>query len=396
VALAVGAGLVARVGLTTALFDWNEVATTSDDAIYAHLARTLLETGRLVSHHFPVGFPLFVALLLKGGGGSFAIIRVAHIVIGLLAIVVVSRIAHRLYGPRAGLVAAWMTALYPPLVYMTGRILSETLFIAILVLSLDRFLLGDRDDRAWPSALAGGLFALASLVRSNLVPMLPFVPLWPLSRPGAPLRARLGAAFLCLAVMGGILVLPGFYFLATTGVFIPFATNAGQTFYGANNPLADGGWVQVEDHPELLKSVPASVRTSATAYSQAQFRLGLQWIRANPGPFLRLLPRKFGNAWIPGFHQSETTSGSRVASLVFSLSAGILLVGAITGRVMVRPAQRDGILLAVLVTYTLMSLVFYGNPRIGLFCAPILIVYASSWFARRLRFARRPDDPCGA
>jgi hypothetical protein len=26
-----------------------------------------------------------------------------------------------------------------------------------------------------------------------------------------------------------------------------------------------------------------------------------------------------------------------------------------------------------------MSLVFYGNPRIGLFCAPILIIYASSW-----------------
>lgn len=105
----------------------------------------------------------------------------------------------------------------------------------------------------------------------------------------------------------------------------------------------------------------------------------MQWIRENPGRFLRLLPRKFGNAWIPGLQKSETTSRSRIATLVFAVSSGLLIVAAIAGRVMVRPAQRDGILMAVLVTYTLMSLVFYGNPRIGLFCAPILIIYVSSW-----------------
>jgi hypothetical protein len=43
-----------------------------------------------------------------------------------------------------------------------------------------------------------------------------------------------------------------------------------------------------------------------------------------------------------------------------------------------------------------MSLVFYGNPRIGLFCAPILIVYASSVLASLEAFARRPDDPARA
>jgi hypothetical protein len=275
--------------------------------------------------------------------------------------------------------------LYAPLVFMTGRIMSETLFIAILMLSLYQFLVSDRAGRAGGSALAGGLFALASLVRSNLLPLVVFVPLWLLLRPGTAVRAKLGAAVLCMAVVGTILVLPGLYFLATKGQFIPFATNAGPTFYGANNPLVDGDWILVMDHPELLKSVRPDEWGTEAAFSSAQFRLGRQWIRENPGSFMRLLPRKLANAWIPGFQKSETTSASRLASLVFGLLAGVLIVGAMAGRVTVRPAQRDGILLSVLVTYTLMSLVFYGNPRIGLFCVPILIIYASSLLPRAWR-----------
>jgi 4-amino-4-deoxy-L-arabinose transferase-like glycosyltransferase len=380
VALAVAVGLVARIVLTTVLYDWTAIPTKWDDRTYARLADVLLQTGRLESHHFPVGYPLFVALLLKLTG-SFAAVRAAQVLLGLLTVVVVSRIAKVLYGSRAGLVAAWITALYPPLVFMTGRIMSETLFIALLMLSLHQFLVSDRKGSLRGSAVAGGVFALASLVRSNLVLMLPFLPLWLLRRPAATLRNRVVAATLCAAVAATILLLPGLYFLATKGEFIPSATNAGQTFYGANNPLADGGWVEMEDHPEYLRSIPSEVRNAPPAYSRAQFRLGVQWIRENPKGFLWLLPRKFGNAWVPGFQSSQTTSGSRVASIALVLATGFLLVGAIAGRMLV-PVQRDGILLAVLVTYTVMSLAFYGNPRIGLFCSPVLIVYASS-LARR-------------
>ena len=239
VALAVAVGFVARACMTTALFDWSSVPSEGDEPTYACIAKALLETGSLDTHHFPVGYPLFVALFLKVSGGSFAAIRVAQILVGLLTIVVVSRIANLLYGRQAGVLAAWLTALYPPLIFMTGRIMSETLFIGLLMLSQHQFLVSDRDGRARGSAVAGGLFALASLVRSNLMPMHALVALWLLRRPGAAVRARLGAAVPCMAVVGGVLVLPGFYFLATKGEFTPFATNAGQTFYG-EQPL--GRW----------------------------------------------------------------------------------------------------------------------------------------------------------
>ena len=386
VVLAVLVGLVARVVLTTVIHHWDAISPSfdADDTLYIGIAKALVETGRLDTFHFPVGYPLFLAPFLKFGSGAIPAVRAAQVLLGLLTIVLVSRIAAILYGNRAGVIAAWLTALYPPLTYMTGRIMSETLFIALLMLSIYQFLLSDRDKNVRRSALAAALFGLASLVKSNYIAMLAFVPLWYLGQRGTSLRARLFTGFVCTTVAVIILMLPGLYFLSSKGEFIPFATNAGQTFYGANNPLADGGWIQVLDHPELLASIPPETRLSAAAFSKAQQNLGVKWIRENPGAFLRLLPKKFGNAWIPGFQTSETTSRSKLADVVLAVSLALVLLGAIAGRVLVRPARRDGILLSVLVTYTVMSLVFFGGPRYNLICAPVLIVYAAAWAAKKL------------
>jgi 4-amino-4-deoxy-L-arabinose transferase-like glycosyltransferase len=413
-AAAVVVGLIARVALTSVLFSWRSIPTHGDDASYIHFAQVILQTGAPESHHLPLGYPIFLAAILELGGGSFVVVRAANVLLGLITIVVVSRIAGILYGDRAKVMAAWLTALYPPLVYMTGRVMSETLFIALLMLALERFLVADRGRRLRDYALAGGLFGLASLVRSNLLLLLAFIPLWqlgpwPLHRPlQETLRSRLVPAVLSGAVAACILCLPGLYFLKTTGQFVPTATNAGQTFYGANNPLADGGWVEVEEHPELLQSIPPDLRAAArgspvappqlaaaVAYSRLQTRLATRWIEEHPGAFLKLLPKKFANAWLPGVQQSETTSGSKIASLVQALSAGLLLGGAIGGRLRAGLRQRDGLLIAVLATYTIMSLAFYGNPRIGLFCAPILIVYCASLFGSLRVFEAIPPakDP---
>jgi hypothetical protein len=378
-------GFIARIGLTTAMYSWSAAPTYGDDVSYVKYANVLIQTGELEGHHFPVGYPLFVAFWLKLTG-SFVPIRLCHVLLSVWTIATVSKIADRLYGPRAGLAAAWLTALYPPLMFMNGRIMSETLFIALLTFSLHRFLLSDRSERLADSVLAGASFAVSALVRSNLLMMLPFLSLWQLLKPPVKpfqLKKRLTTVVATGAVAGIIILLPGLYFLQVKGEFLPSATNAGQTFYGANNPLADGGWVQMEDHQEYLSSIPPEVRKHASAYSKAQFQLGFAWIRENPGAFLRLLPKKFGNAWVPGFQSSETTSSSKLAFVVLIFVTAPLLLGAIAGRWFNKPEERDGLLLAVLATYTVMSLAFYGNPRIGLFCSPILIVYAASW-ARRL------------
>jgi len=329
-----------------------------------------------------VGYPLFLGVILAATGGSFTAVRLVQALLGLLTIVLSSRVAGLLYGGKAAVVTAWLVALYPPLVYMNGRIMSETLFIALLMSSLLLFLRSDRDENVKTLyGLAGALFGLACLVRSNLLPMVPLIPAVLLAGSRGAFPKKLRGTALSMATLGAVLITPGLYFLATQGKFVPFATNAGATFYGANNLLADGGWIQVEDHPELLRDIAPEARASATAYSRALFGLGFRWIQENPGDFVLLLPKKLANAWLPGFQSSELTSSSRATFVLQAFSLGFVLLGAIAGRLLTQPRQRDGILLAVLGTYTFMSLVFYGNPRIGLFCAPVLIVYTSALLA---------------
>jgi 4-amino-4-deoxy-L-arabinose transferase-like glycosyltransferase len=385
VTLALVTGGLARILLITIVFDWSAAPTRSDDLSYRQIAESLLANGRLATHHFPVGYPLFLGVILGATGESYVAVRIAQVLLGILTIAVASRIARLLYGDETAAITAWLVALYPPLLYLTGRIMSETLFIALLMSSLLLFLRSDRDRVIWLYALAAAVFALACLVRSNLVPMVPGIPAWLVAHPQGSLSKKLLGAALITITLGAVLLTPGLYFLATQGEFIPFATNAGQTFYGANNPLADGGWIQVEDHPQLLREVLPEERRSNAAYSRAQYRLGLQWIQRNPKDFLRLIPKKLANAWIPGLQRAEVTSTSRAASVAQAFSLGLILVAGVAGRVLLRPRQRDGILLAVLGTYTVMSLVFYGNPRIGLFCAPILIVYAAALVGRLAR-----------
>ena len=357
-----------------------------DDASYAKYAIETLRYGRLDTHHFPVGYPLFVALCLKLSGGSFAAVRIANVVVGTLTIVMVSRVSSLLYGAAAGIAAAWFTALYPPLSFISSRVMSETLFIGLLIPSVYLLIESEKSTKVWYAVFGLGLFSVASLVRSNLLAMFAFLPLWLLTRRAVPIRRRLIIVSVGMALSGAILLAPGLYFLKTKGEFIPLATNAGQTFYGANNPLADGGWVQVEDHQELLSTIPPSVRRSPQAYSKAQNRLAVAWIRENPKAFLALLPKKFANAWLPGFQKSQTTSDSRLVAALLAMTFGMLLIAAVIGRIKVKPAYGDGTLVAILFTYTALSLVFYGNPRIGLYCAPVLIIYASSILPLIMRF----------
>lgn len=385
IVIALAVGCLARILAVSYAFDWNAPPLFGDGITYVQFAGTLASTGVLASHHHPVGYPLFLGAVFASFGKSFALVRSIQIVAGLVTILATAAVARRLWGETASVISAWGMAVYPPLLYMTGRIMSETLFLCLLTVSLHLWLeweaRGGRNRSVW----AGAFLALAFLFRSNLLPLAAFVPIWQMHRNRARARRPMEGVLLSLVVMVLILAAPGAYFLGTQGEFAPLPTNSGKTFIGANNPQANGGWVSIDQHPELVASLPPQTEMSEAAYSRALTSLGVRWIRDNPGDFLALLPRKLANAWVPGMQRSGVTDESSRAALVLTLSYGALsllaLAGVLTAR---RPRAPDGLMLGVLVVYTVVSLAFYGNPRLGLVCAPILIVYGAAFVARHL------------
>jgi hypothetical protein len=118
----------------------------------------------------------------------------AQALAGAALILVVFGVAALADGALAGLVAATAVAFCPPLVTMTGDLLSEpvgTLALAVAVLA---FLWALRGATIWRYALAGALLGVATLVRADFL-LLPLV-LALLVRRRGPVLALIGCAAL--------------------------------------------------------------------------------------------------------------------------------------------------------------------------------------------------------
>jgi 4-amino-4-deoxy-L-arabinose transferase-like glycosyltransferase len=147
----------------------------------------------------PPAYPYFLGGVFALTGDSFTAGRFASALLGVVSVALVGLIARELWGRRVALIAMGVAAVYPPLVLLSGTLLSESLALP-LVLGLVWLLLAYRDTPRprWVAPGAGLLFALALLDRPALVCFaLPLaVVLW---RPRRDLVLALAVAALAIA-----------------------------------------------------------------------------------------------------------------------------------------------------------------------------------------------------
>uniref|UniRef100_E6QMK9 Glycosyltransferase RgtA/B/C/D-like domain-containing protein n=1 Tax=mine drainage metagenome TaxID=410659 RepID=E6QMK9_9ZZZZ len=90
----------------------------------------------------------------------------AQIFLATLSVVLVARIAERAFRrPGAGVAAAWFFACDPLSIEYSIRLMSETLFVFLLLLSLDRMVVYLKTRKTCPLLLAAILLASATYVR---------------------------------------------------------------------------------------------------------------------------------------------------------------------------------------------------------------------------------------
>ena len=105
--------------------------------------------------------------------GLTAIVVIVNLVAGIAAILLVYGIARRLADERTGLVAAAIVALWPNLILHTAVSLSETVFIAFMLLSIWLVVRVPRAGHQWAKvAAAGAALGLATLVRPSRSPLI--------------------------------------------------------------------------------------------------------------------------------------------------------------------------------------------------------------------------------
>ena len=336
----------------------------------------------------PPLLPVFLAGVYGVAGPRVWVARIAMALLSAATCVAVARIARRLFTPRAALAAGLLMAVYPKLIYYSGMIVTENLYVLLLACSIWLLLWAQETERSWwPWPVAGAVMGLAALCRSALLAFPAFAGLWVLIvRPRT--RRALGEAL--LLGMGVAAAMAPWWGrnLAIHGSFVAATTEGGLTFWVTNRADADGS-----GHVDYTPGRGQFDGLSETQIDRKFYQLGLAHVRAHPGHFLRLMGVKFLRFWRLWPHAAEPSVGLGKAIVAGATFVPILLL-AIAGALAARRRWRPLLLIYLLILYyTLLHMVFMAITRYRLPIEPYLIVLAAVALTRA---ARRPakEPPC--
>ncbi|WP_434041116.1 MULTISPECIES: phospholipid carrier-dependent glycosyltransferase [Sorangium] len=436
------AALAALVGLVALVPRWGfaveehppRLYVFGDMAIYLERGVALTERARTAWDTFtPPGYPALLALLHAAAPGDLALVGACQAALGALTAALAALFAYRLDRSLAvAALAGLATALYFPLVFYAGFVLTETAFAFLLLLfawlELRALEHGRDRGRAALGLAAGGALGLAVLVRPSLLAFLPWVA-FRAARGAGPDRRVAGATLLACALVIAPVSAHTSWLLGRPALV---ATNGGVNFYLAHSACrsvrstAGGEVVEVSTHYNRTHFERRCELPRPFLDEGAYYRAGLAEIAEHPGRLLRawtgvaeglgLAPRR---AWPnqpfwPGSveHEAVLDASSRLFVPLVLLPAVVHAIARARGARRGRGggggegeeggeagaareggpgadagARARGIAWAILASVVVVLYVYNGNPRVRVSSDPLaLALAASAWAAgaRRL------------
>jgi hypothetical protein len=382
---------------------FTEPGRGTDQEMYLTLARTIVAGGGFGNRvdANPL-YPLAVLplILVLAGKDTFAALLVQGALAGLASTWLMYALARRLAGRTVGLVAAVLVAVYPPFIVYDCAFLSEPVInVACLGALLGIARLRDRQD---PGALllSGVLLGLAVLAKPALLILAPLVPVMlVVHRRGGTRQAAWRTALVAGAAASVIAPVTIRNYRAT-GEFIPVRTNSAQLLLMGNHPGASGHFGYLDPESEWgrrEREAVESAKGSPSAADAARRRLAFDFMRAEPGEFLRLTLRKlglffasyeFGNNLSVMLYRQKTHLGLPVLP-----TFGWILAAALLAPVVARGGGRDTWLVYAFVALSALSTALfvvvsrYVLPAtLGLIVlAALAAVRVAGWWRERRR-----------
>ncbi len=254
--------------------------------------------------HYPVGYSAFLALFYAIFGASPTVGTAAGALVGAATAAVVHRLSLQFLGPVRAILAGLFCALHPGLVLYAAVLMTEPLAAFGLVAAPLVYL--SLSTRPRLAAIAAGVvLGLTTLVRPQTVLCAPAIALLV---PGGGLRPRLIAGALatvvCLATVGPWTLrncarMDGCAFVST---------NAGWNLAIGSSPRATGRFepLRAEDGCKIV--------TGQVQQDRCWMDQGKEWIRADPGRWLALVPTKlsftFDHQSFPVGYLSQSAPGA--------------------------------------------------------------------------------------
>ena len=388
----VAAGVV-RLGYVLTLENTLNVTFEADPLTYDQLARNLLAGRPYVgaSFYFPTGtenptaywdplYPLLLAGIYALVGHDLLAVRVVHVVLGMASCGLLYVLGRSIFGPRIGLLGAGFAAIYPFFIYYTGQILTETLFIFLVLtlLTLARAI-AQRRIRGTLAVLALGITAgLTVLTRAEALYFAVIVivvlgwwsaPLHGRTHGGATLRARL-ISLIALVVVFATTLLPwvGFNYARFDRLFV--TTKLGYNLYTYYHPR------MTADQRVRSADIPLPNLTGLTE-PEREARLlseGLGFMANDPARTARFMVAKAGLL----FKLAPSNEINRRYALVSLLSYGVLAPFMVIGAILsLRRWPLTWPLLLWVVMGSASGILVFAGIRLRMRIEPVLLLFAA-------------------
>jgi hypothetical protein len=387
-----------------ALGYWVDKPLTHDEQEYLLLAQHVA-AGRGLTYDAPASgdadverfgraplYPLFLSLIARAAPEAHLLstIRVVQSALGAGAIVLLALIARHAAGPRAGTFGAWMTALYPPLVWMPAYVLSESLYLPLALLNvLLAGVLGDR-LRLVRSPHSSSLLPLACGAVGGLAALTRPVHVFFLTATVAWLLLRRRARWAMLIAVGALIVIAPWTArnYQEHGRIVLIASEGGITFWTGNHPLSPGEGDMAanpaikRDNQRLRAEHPG---LSAEELEPIYYREAFRRIAASPVWWLGLELRKLFYLVVPS-GPSYTLHSARYLTATL-VSYGLLLPFGCAGLVMLARQRRWPQALGLLLLSAVAAcVIFLPQERFRVpMIDPVLIVGAAALATSRSR-----------
>jgi 4-amino-4-deoxy-L-arabinose transferase-like glycosyltransferase len=358
-------------------------------------------------------YPYFLAILYALFGEGSVIVLCVQAVLGAATAAFVFFIGRETFGPRRGLLAGLLFAIYGVALYYDALLLkvSLSLFLSTLGLWLvlraeGRAGSGGRAVGRWLGA--GFAFGLATLTRGNYLLFIPLLLLW--IALGSLRGSRSSLAALAAGLGIALAILPvTLRNAAVSGEFVLITSQAGQNFYVGNTRDNYSGALKVppfvRPHPRYEEEdmrAEAERRAgrslSPSELSRFWFREGLAEIQADPAHFARHATRKlwlFSNDYEAPDNYSYDYFRREVRSLLrLPLpSWGLVFPLALFGMGLAWRNRRAWLLTLYSAAYAFSIALFYTSSRYRMPMVPIVLVFAAGAAAQlvaalRMRRAR--------
>ncbi len=202
----------------------------------------------------PPGYPVVLAAVYAiAGRPAPAVGRLVGALLGTLTVALIGLIARRLWGRRVGVVALGIAAVAPPLVILSTALVSEALFVPVVLAAVASALEGRRAERRYRWAIMTGvLVGVASLTRTNgLLLLLPFALAF---APKHALRRLIGWTPAVVVVAAACVTIAPWVVRDWTAfhTFIPISDESGYTLAGTYNQVSRANhkepalWIEAE------------------------------------------------------------------------------------------------------------------------------------------------------